>query len=62
MQLGMGWIVPTTTPWWHNGAAGGSWGLIALRPAVSTAIVGVGSGSPDDAVERALNAELEDGR
>ena len=44
---------------WHNGATGGSWSLIALRPARRSALAATGSGPPSDDVQRRLVQELQ---
>jgi len=60
-SIGLGWNVVTEPDdgltLWHNGATAGSIAFIALRPAAGTAVGMVGSGPPNDDIEREV-AEL----
>lgn len=64
VEVGLGWRHiedrdPADPVVWHNGATGGSWCLLALRPARRAAIAVVGGGPPDDSLERSRLRQLQ---
>lgn len=46
---------------WHNGATGGSWSVIGLRPHAKRAVIGLGVGPPSDDNDRSVLQRLGDG-